>query len=348
MLRFRLGPFPVAIEPWFWISAVLLTGMGGSIISLAIWVAVVFVSVLVHELGHAGVALALGGRPQVVLRAFGGVTMPGLRNKPSAIAEIILSIAGPLAGLSLWLVAYGLAAGLHPAPGSPLGIAVVQLAYTSKWWAVLNLLPVLDLDGGHVLQAAISGIRKNPSRRPAAAISAVIAALVAAWAYFGMGDAFIAIFFALFLFKNVAELRAGGARALAADEESPAQQSAAEVADVDRLTEVARASMAAGDAPSALAAAELLESSEGQFRPAAGLRIRAGVFLSQGRLVDAGLLAGRSFTLVPQPDAAVVAARANLRMGEMDAARAWIRRAIEAGAPAEAVKRDAELGPLVS
>ena len=130
-------------------------------------------------------------------------------------------------------------------------------------------------------------------------------------------------------------------------EDQPDGPGAAEQADVARLTEVARRALAAGDAQGALAAAALLESSEGPYRQAAGLRVRAGVMLAQGAFDDAGRLAGRSYALWPQADAAVVAARANLRAGDRESALSWLRRAVEAGAPVEAVRSDAELGPLV-
>src|SRR4051794_26911579 len=146
--------------------------------TLLIWIAVVFVSVLVHELGHAVVALALGGRPEIVLRAFGGVTLPLLKKRPNALQEVALSIAGPLFGLSLWLVAWALERGLHPPRGPPLAFATDMLAYPSLAWAILNMLPVLDLDGGHVMQAALTGIRGKDSRRMAAGISAVFALIV--------------------------------------------------------------------------------------------------------------------------------------------------------------------------
>jgi hypothetical protein len=78
------------------------------------------------------------------------------------------------------------------------------------------------------------------------------------------------------------------------------------------------------------------------------LRIRAGVELARADAASAGLHAGRSFTLWPSADAAVVAARANLRLGEEERARTWLRRALEAGAPPEAIAHDAELAQLLA
>jgi hypothetical protein len=347
VLRFRLGPFPVAIEPWFWISAVLLgPGLGRDWSRLLIWVLVVFLSVLIHEIGHAVVAKGLGGRPQIILRAFGGVTLPLLQKRPSWLAEVVLSVAGPLFGLSLYGVAWLMQRYLMLETGSPLWTFARLLEFTSLAWTLLNLLPILPLDGGHVLQAVLTGVRKKDSLRAASIVSAVVAVAFAVYEFTAGGNTFLAIFFLLFAGQNFAAFRATrpGPRAAA---EEPAGPNAAEQAEVARLTEVARGSLRNGDVQGALAAAELLESGEGTWRQAAGHRVRAGILLSQGALDDAGRFAGRSYALLPHADAAVIAARANLRSGDREAARSWLRRAVEAGAAPDTIRADAELGTLI-
>jgi len=109
VLRFRLGSFPVSVYPSFLIAAALLgyVWMEGWQ-SLLIWIAVVFVSVLVHELGHAVVALTFGGRPEIRLEGFGGVTFPRLPQPPPAWKQVVLSVAGPVAGLGLGVAAWAL------------------------------------------------------------------------------------------------------------------------------------------------------------------------------------------------------------------------------------------------
>ena len=53
-LRFRFFGFPARIHPFFWLVTVLLGARGDvSAVDLLVWVVVVFVSILVHELGHA-------------------------------------------------------------------------------------------------------------------------------------------------------------------------------------------------------------------------------------------------------------------------------------------------------
>ena len=71
MLRFRLFGIPVSVEPWFWVMAFVL-GRGldirdrESLISTVIFAALVFISILVHELGHALSGRWLAGERQSI------------------------------------------------------------------------------------------------------------------------------------------------------------------------------------------------------------------------------------------------------------------------------------------
>jgi len=347
VLRFRLGSFPVSVYPSFLLAAALLGYVWmDAWQTLLIWIGVVFVSVLVHELGHAVVALAFGGRPEIRLEGFGGVTFPRLPQPPSAWKQIVLSVAGPVAGLGLGLAAWALGRVLPPEPGSPSATVLLLFQVTSIDWAILNLLPVLPLDGGHVLQAVIEGVRRKPSPALASWVSAVVAGGIALAAWRIWGQPYVAIWFALFAFQNVTRARLAGQEVAAPPAPASPPLRDAERDDVDRELSRARAALLSSDVETALESAQLLEEGEGPYRQAAGLRIRAGVELARGDNQTAGLHAGRSYTLWPSADAAVVAARANLRAGERDRALNWLKRALEAGAPAGTVKDDPELGPL--
>jgi Zn-dependent protease len=358
VFRFRIGPFPVTVHVSFLFAAVLVGSYGlteardnlmFALQDVVLWVFVVFVSVLVHELGHALVGVAFGGRPEIELEGFGGVTFPKLPRRPGAGRQLLLSVAGPVAGLALGGVALALTAWLSPPPRSIARVVLSRFWWTSLYWAILNLVPVLPLDGGQMLMAGLEGIRKKPSVRLASWISAAIA-LAIALAAVTRSAPLIAVFFALFAFQNFARAR------LAEPGQAPRPPRAAQPdpvppqdrADVDRELARARSALLASDEQTALAAAAALEESEAPYRQAAGLRIRAGVELARGDFASAGLHAGRSFTLWQSPDAAVVAARANLRAGEQDRARNWLRRAVEAGAAPAAVRDDPELGPLAN
>ena len=70
-MHFRLLGFPIRVHPFFWLVAVFLgVGTGKNEtdpVELLTWVAVVFVSILIHELGHAIMKRAYGGHPWITL-----------------------------------------------------------------------------------------------------------------------------------------------------------------------------------------------------------------------------------------------------------------------------------------
>ena len=364
MLHFRIGPFPVRVEGSFLLAAVILGGLGiRSALDIAAWVLIVFISVLVHELGHAVVGLSLGGQPEIVLRGMGGVTFARLRTRPTWMQLISLSLAGPLAGLLPGVAGFIALAVRNPAlvaGGTHLWPQIVELTYApdpvdrlcatfaemSVVWTLLNLIPVEPLDGGHVLEIALTAARKKPSVVLAAWISTGVAAALAAFIFARTSGWWTAgIFFVLLAISNAARARALGGLMNAAAAQ-PAGPDAAARAQVAAALAQARAALTAQDPQGALRAAEPLDAAPDGFRQAGAARIRAGVALSRGEHLEAGRQAGRAFSLSPDPEAAVVAARAALRAGQPDVARTWLKRALESGAPAEALRADDELGAI--
>jgi hypothetical protein len=345
VLRFKLGPFPVTVYPWFFLSAILLGANQGFGWQMLAWILVVFVSVLVHELGHAVVGLLYGGRPEIRLEAFGGVTFPQLPSRPSPAKQFVLSFAGPIAGLLLGAAAYGFVKWLPPQPGSITAWVMGQAKAVSVIWAIFNLLPILPLDGGSMMLSLIEGVRRRPSVVLASWISVVASIAVAGVFTLLLGpDPFALLFLGLFAWQNFQRARAAavqGAAAPAAPQEDPLER-----ADVAAAMEEARTALLRRDYEAALAAAARLDGAGGPYRQAAALRLRAGVELARGDNESAAMFAGQSFSIWQSPDAAVVAARANLRAGAEDRARNWLRRALEAGATPAAVRADPELGSI--
>src|SRR5688500_3784168 len=76
-LHFRVFGFPVRVHPYFWlVTAIMGLGSGDegtAPMELLTWVGVVFVSILVHELGHAFLQRRFGGRPWITLYGLGGL-----------------------------------------------------------------------------------------------------------------------------------------------------------------------------------------------------------------------------------------------------------------------------------
>src|SRR3954454_24988333 len=90
-----------------------------------------------------------GVRSRVVLYAMGGVTIP-TRNMAERWQRVTVSLAGPLTGLIL----LGLPAVYFDrhlvAPQPPWDSVIVYLVWVNVAWSVVNLLPILPLDGGNV------------------------------------------------------------------------------------------------------------------------------------------------------------------------------------------------------
>jgi hypothetical protein len=183
---------PVRVEIWFFVITVLMA-INRTWLPFAYvfeWIAVVFVAILVHELGHAMAFRRLGQEPSVMLTGMGGLTY-GSAPFTSRSADIITSLAGPVAGIVFlgipaWLIDQQLDF------GDPrlLRVVVYDMFWVSFIWSFVNLLPVLPLDGGHVSQALFG--------RTAARKISIVAALLAVW-YLVVAGYRYGIFFFLIL-----------------------------------------------------------------------------------------------------------------------------------------------------
>jgi len=122
--------------------------------------AILYVLVFVHELAHAGAAMAAGARPfEIVLTPLGGTAIvDGAMTRPATEAGVAL--AGPCANLVLVALSVALCArsGLPDAWGRSFTLhAAAGFAFwASLWLAVLNLLPAFPLDGGRAARALAS------------------------------------------------------------------------------------------------------------------------------------------------------------------------------------------------
>jgi Zn-dependent protease/CBS domain-containing protein len=131
--------------------------MMGAVTSLML-----FASVLLHELGHSVVAL----RYRIPVRSitlfiFGGVAQIGAE-PPSAIAEFLIAIAGPIVSFALavlFTVLEPAVAGIEPLWG-----IVKYLAYINFALAAFNLIPGFPLDGGRVFRAIVWAVTGSMRR----------------------------------------------------------------------------------------------------------------------------------------------------------------------------------------
>lgn len=189
VLSFRIGKIPVEILPSFFLMAVILGGFGSlDLGAVAAWVAIVLVSVLLHELGHASVGLLFGLSPRIQLHSMGGTTSWQQGLKLSSLKRIAISLAGPGAGFVfgaiIFLSRHWLEALVPGHAGSGL---VVMLLYVNVAWGILNLLPMLPLDGGNVVLHSLNALTRGRGEKPTLIVSlacagaAVILAAVTQW-----------------------------------------------------------------------------------------------------------------------------------------------------------------------
>jgi Zn-dependent protease len=174
---FKLLGFEVRID-WSWIIIAVLIAWSLSkgvfpsyyknLSAQAYWwmgiigAAGLFLSIIVHELSHSLVARKYGlPMKGITLFIFGGVAEME-EEPPSARAEFMMAIAGPLSSILIALVFYGIqAAGKQAGLAAPVTGVVGYLAMINGILAGFNLLPAFPLDGGRVLRSILWGVKKN-------------------------------------------------------------------------------------------------------------------------------------------------------------------------------------------
>src|SRR5215510_3151812 len=103
----KIFGIPVKIDPSFlFVCALLAAGRLSQPVFLIEWLAVIFVSILIHELGHALVVRSFGLSPQIMLYSMGGLTSWREEKSISHAKHIAISLAGPFAGFIFGGVVY--------------------------------------------------------------------------------------------------------------------------------------------------------------------------------------------------------------------------------------------------
>ncbi len=174
---FRILGFEVWIDLSWLVLAVLITwslafgffpayfeGLSSSVY-LAMGVAGaagIFLSIVFHELAHSLVARRYGlPMKGITLFIFGGVAEM-TEEPPSARAEFMMAVAGPISSIVLAVSAYAVLT-LMRSIGSPdylLGV-FFYLSFINGLLAAFNLIPGFPLDGGRVLRSALWAWKGN-------------------------------------------------------------------------------------------------------------------------------------------------------------------------------------------
>lgn len=176
LLRFKLLGIPVEVRPSFLLIAAFL-GFSLSRVDLILaWVGILFVSILIHELGHALTARHFGSEVAVELNGIGGLTswtVPDGGVTPGRRA--LIAAAGSATGLLFGGIVWIAAAPFGPFAGVTRFV-LDNMVLVNVFWGLLNWLPIRPLDGGHLFSSLLERIAPNRGERIANVVFFVTAA----------------------------------------------------------------------------------------------------------------------------------------------------------------------------
>jgi Zn-dependent protease len=223
-LRFSLLGIPVRVHPLFWLFSALMGWDADDPNLTLLWIACVFVSILVHEFGHALTARFFGWPPEVVLYSFGGYASFYPTFGHTRSRSVLILLAGPGAGFVLFGVIWCVTQLLLlqqvltddprfliddetvPTRLRYLSFVLVQMEFINLWWGLVNLLPVFPLDGGQIARALITGMRPRDGLEMSLKLSVGIGGAVAAY-FFMEKQTYAGILFAALAVESLQSLQ---------------------------------------------------------------------------------------------------------------------------------------------
>lgn len=238
-LRFSVAGFPVRVHPLFWLIAILFGSSAGSPAKILGWVIAIFVSIIIHELGHALALRRYGQESEIILHATGGLTVPQSISWGGMYAsvglspnqQIFVSLAGPFSGflfaILLLLISIPLGGviipnlifGFIPFPivlfssdWEILTSFFISLLWVNIFWGFLNLIPVHPLDGGTVTRYILIQTDPLNGLRTSLWVSVIAGGAMAIAGLLFMHSTYMAILFALLAFQSFQALQSGGGR----------------------------------------------------------------------------------------------------------------------------------------
>jgi stage IV sporulation protein FB len=240
MFRFTLFGIPVEVQPFFWLSMAFFGGItagvdsAAEIFAIILFILAAFISILVHEFGHALTGRRFGGgSASIVLHAFGGLAYTH-GGRFTRLHNFYRIAAGPGAGFAfLWAIIAVLCLAfnsldvmnftgmvlfeMNPSFRSErlitllsekpfIRIFLTHLIWINFWWGILNLLPVLPLDGGRIMELYV-----RPQKR-VYQIGLITGVAMAVLGFLWMGSTYTGILFGFLAWQNYQSMQETGWR----------------------------------------------------------------------------------------------------------------------------------------
>ena len=344
---------PLHIHPIFWLVAALLGWINSwTLMGTLLWVIVILVSVLVHEYGHALTARAFGQNARIDLVAMGGVTTH-TGKKLKLWQDFIVVLMGPTFGFLLCGATYLLrmwAGNIHPI----LLYLLTIFVWINLFWSIINLLPLLPLDGGQLLRIVMEGIFGHKGLRITLGIGIVLG-VIASFFFFMIGQFLVGAIFLLLTFESVMAFKQ--VKGMSVDDQKPDLQEELKKAEQayllqrsdeaknlfqDLLTK-SKTGIIHHEAEERLAlifyqegkvqeAYELLSKNPKELSKEARIIYHRLAF-SQGEYQKALEVGGKCFQDLPQYDIAYINAMASAALKDSRAAIGWLHCAMSEGMP---------------
>jgi len=206
MLEFKLFGIPIRIEPDFWMIMGLFGFLSNQSLNLsgnqlllriALFMLAAFISILIHELGHALMIKKYKLPTQIKLSLFrGSALLPdGILDRKQSF---LVSLGGPLLQALFGIILYFLQ---PPLAGTLLDYFFDILIGISLFWAAINCIPIIPLDGGHMLHAAL-----GPRRIKLTLTICVLTGIVITILCLIIGFYFFGVFLAMYTYTNYQNL----------------------------------------------------------------------------------------------------------------------------------------------
>lgn len=234
-LNFRLLGIPLRVHPLFWLIGLAMgpwniTPAYQAALLSAMWIAAMFLCIVLHELGHAVVLKSFGYQPWIVLHSFGGLAIhnPGQlgARRPGPLGQILVSLAGPGAGfilVAVMILAFKYVGDFPvrlfqngwrdvvPAVDIPehiyLTIFLHYVFEITVLWGLMNLLPVYPLDGGQIAKQVLLLTNPHDAVRQSLMLSTMVAAIMVGVAVVRWNDTFIAVLFGWLAYSSFSALQ---------------------------------------------------------------------------------------------------------------------------------------------